>query len=563
MDCNEEEAIRAKSIAESKFTTMDIEGAKRFALKAKKLNPKLEGIPQMIATLNVHLSSTLLVNGERDWYSILGIQPSADDRMVKRRYRKLAVLLHPDKNKSIGAETAFKLVLEAWNVLSDRTKRVAYDERRILKEKNRKNSTSSHPNNTFWTSCKLCRMQYEYLRVYLNLTLLCPNCHESFHANEITFPSNYIHSSIPWKPENYQQSLKTVKKKRKGSHDLHEAGSTIDELGKADKKEVRQRKEQSRPAKRRSVDFCESVATKELFSQVDIRNMLMKRAKATVNKKLEEWNSKKQKKKQRLINSLILSQADTGPALDEAQKAVSITVPDPEFHDFDSDRSESRFGADQVWATYDDEDGMPRLYVMVQKVNSFRPFNVQLSFLNSKSTSEFGQVNWIESGFRKTCGNFRVGRYQPRSSINIFSHKVKWEKGQRGAVRILPQKGQVWAIYSNWSPDWSELTPDETLYKYDVVEVVETYTEENGIEVCPLEKVNGFQTVFRRCLDCNLIRRIPREEIFCLSHQVPYYVINGKEKENAPSGCYELDPAAAPLDISRGISEATREIEKT
>ncbi|CAA6664044.1 unnamed protein product [Spirodela intermedia] len=180
---------------------------------------------------------------------------------------------------------------------------------------------------------------------------------------------------------------------------------------------------------------------------------------------------------------------------------------------------------------------MPRLY----------PFNIQLSFLNSKSTSEFGQLNWIGSGFRKTCGDFRVGRYEPRDTVNIFSHRVRWEKGPRGAIRILPQKGDVWAIYSNWSPDWSELTPDEVLYKYDMVEV----------------KVHGFKAVFRRRLCQDSIRRIPREEMFCLSHQVPYHLLTGREAEDAPKGCYELDPAAIPLDLFLPSSEAAAETVKT
>ncbi|CAA6664045.1 unnamed protein product [Spirodela intermedia] len=138
MDCNQDEALRAKETAERKFIAKDIEGAKRFALKAKSLNPRLDGISQMIATLDVHLSSTTVVNGEKDWYSILGIKPSANEEMVKRRYRKFALMLHPDKNKSIGAEGAFKLISEAWSILSDRTRRMAYDEKRSIKEKQRK-----------------------------------------------------------------------------------------------------------------------------------------------------------------------------------------------------------------------------------------------------------------------------------------------------------------------------------------------------------------------------------------------------------------------------------------
>jgi hypothetical protein len=39
---------------------------------------------------------------------------------------------------------------------------------------------------------------------------------------------------------------------------------------------------------------------------------------------------------------------------------VQIDVPDPDFHDFDKDLTEGAFGNDQVWATYDGEDSVPR-----------------------------------------------------------------------------------------------------------------------------------------------------------------------------------------------------------
>lgn len=63
----------------------------------------------------------------KDYYKILGITKGASDDDIKKAYRKLALKYHPDKNKSPGAEDRFKEVAEAYEVLSDKTKRDIYD----------------------------------------------------------------------------------------------------------------------------------------------------------------------------------------------------------------------------------------------------------------------------------------------------------------------------------------------------------------------------------------------------------------------------------------------------
>ncbi|CAJ2667982.1 unnamed protein product [Trifolium pratense] len=139
MECNKDEATRAKEIAERKFIAKDILGAKKFALKAQNLFPSLEGIPQMVATLDVYISAENKVKGEEDWYGILGVNPRADDDTVRKHYRKLALMLHPDKNKSIGADGAFKFISEAWSILSDKARRAANDKK--INAKAQKGST--------------------------------------------------------------------------------------------------------------------------------------------------------------------------------------------------------------------------------------------------------------------------------------------------------------------------------------------------------------------------------------------------------------------------------------
>lgn len=63
----------------------------------------------------------------KDYYEVLGVSRDADDEMLKRQYRRLALQMHPDKNKAPGAADAFKAIGNAYAVLSDPEKRKLYD----------------------------------------------------------------------------------------------------------------------------------------------------------------------------------------------------------------------------------------------------------------------------------------------------------------------------------------------------------------------------------------------------------------------------------------------------
>lgn len=730
MDCNKDEAARAKEKAEEKFTAKDIVGAKKFALKAQNLFPGLEGISQMLATLDVYISAENKINGEVDWYAILGVDPRADEETVRKHYRKLALILHPDKNKSIGADGAFKLISQAWSMLSDKSKRVVYDQKRngrvnrtvstsrggSSSQSGRngfynftKNATTSNVRGqksasrsdhssvssqklgpTFWTVCHRCKMQYEYLSVYVNHTLLCPNCKDAFVAIETPPPpsngvksngwdftqsfqigsktaysrgrsniasssymgagesnqSTYSQSNPQWGPFSITGGASATAQAKTAQaktvvHHVYEKVRRQRVEAQAAKREERRKPYTSKKApgasstgysgavkRRRGIDDISSsshardtnqsktgmertrpgnlfgytkgnikgnatLKSSQDVSLSEFQNLLIEKAKNEIRKMLRELkstisttgavkagngNDKVTVKRKtapvsgkkhikdvsiELLNSKRESQSEIDFPSNSSPidaETMLINVPDPDFHNFDRDRTESSFRDYQVWAAYDNDDGMPRRYALIHSVVSLNPFKMQIRWLNSIIDNELGALSWVSSGFPKTCGDFRTGRFEIYSSLNSFSHMVRWSKGTYGDICIYPRKGDVWALYRNWSPDWNELTSDEVIHKYDMVEVLEDYNKELGVIVIPLIKVAGFKTVFHQHLDPNQIRRIPKDEIFRFSHFVPSHLLKGQEGPNAPKGCRELDPAATPVDLLHVVETPKEEI---
>ncbi|KAB2633147.1 hypothetical protein D8674_029394 [Pyrus ussuriensis x Pyrus communis] len=851
MECNKDEALRAKEFAELKFTERDVSGALRFALKAQTLDPELDGLPQLLTTLHVHTSAQKGTNGETDYYKVLSTEPLADKDTIRKKYKRLALSLHPDKNKSVGADAAFQIVNEAWTLLSDKDKRFLYDQRRSLgymlervpdgnfsaatsqngfhtssnynhsngrdqwsatytdhvtamsqngfhtfsncnhpngrdqrsasyhiratsqnglytssnynhsngrdqksathtehvtamsqndfhtpsndsrsNRRDQKGATSvepsvepttpvcrndfhtssndnrsnrrdqrsathtnsirppSPPKLTFWTVCSSCKMQFEYLWTYLNQYLLCHNCRQRFLASETPAPKMPNGRSTPWvsyfqrkgsrqhnrtmntcapgssqtatinvklagnsgvdtstkkfpagkffKPASFESGQlrgscagQTASDVRPGFGELkrgheevvlnkeahkwnHEACKKTDaalasgSLGAASSSVPKERPKKKRHLSRQEMGTQMGIANGGVamksvfglykgsvgtgrFDVAAVDSVLIEMAKKEISQKLKVWkeaaapktsftsknadnNQVKEKQKEEaglrgvkisvagcraFVNPKKSSLANSHVDADVKEaNTVAMTVPDPDFHDFDKDRTEKSFGSNQVWAVYDEDDGMPRYYAMVHSVISLKPFKLSMSWLNSKSNIEIAPLDWIACGFSKTSGELRIGKHVVYKNLPSFSHKVvRWRKGKRGVVCIYPTKGEVWALYRNWSAVWNEHTPDDVIQKYDMVQVLNDYNEEQGVKIVPLVKVAGFKTVFRQHWDQSKIMKIPREELFRFSHQVPSIILTGNEGHNAPKGCLELDPAATPLELLQVESE--------
>ena len=65
---------------------------------------------------------------KRDYYEVLGVDKSADEKEIKKAYRKLAMKYHHDVSEEEGSEEKIKEISEAYAVLSDSEKRQKYDQ---------------------------------------------------------------------------------------------------------------------------------------------------------------------------------------------------------------------------------------------------------------------------------------------------------------------------------------------------------------------------------------------------------------------------------------------------
>ena len=70
-----------------------------------------------------------MMETKRDYYEVLGVSRNADEKEIKRAYRKLAKKYHPDTNAgNAEAEKRFKEISEAYAVLGDEEKKKLYDD---------------------------------------------------------------------------------------------------------------------------------------------------------------------------------------------------------------------------------------------------------------------------------------------------------------------------------------------------------------------------------------------------------------------------------------------------
>ncbi|XP_050125422.1 uncharacterized protein At4g38065-like [Malus sylvestris] len=120
-------------------------------LRARETDPRLEATEQIIVVADTLLAAESQINNQNqqpDWYAILQLaQYTQNLEIVVTQYRRLGLLLNPHRNHFPYADYAFRLVFEAWNVLSNPIKKAMYDHK--LSMFNRFNSSPSGSTQLF------------------------------------------------------------------------------------------------------------------------------------------------------------------------------------------------------------------------------------------------------------------------------------------------------------------------------------------------------------------------------------------------------------------------------
>lgn len=663
MECNKEEAMRAKSIAESRMQSQDFEGALKIALKAQRLFPDLDSISQILTVCEVHCAAGTKIGKEIDWYAVLRVEMTADEPTIRKQYRKLALLLHPDKNKLAGAEGAFQLVGDAYNILSDPQKRSQHNvirsanfSRVSLNQAARQSyrpsakkqpgpgvsSTAAKSNfahfsglnqnqpspflgtGAFWTMCPSCSVRFQYYQNVLNRQVRCQRCFNRFVAYDLktqgvtsTGNSEKVGNTAPFTCQKsdcadastteFQRAKSDYSAFNQGFKPEHSpeffdesksnarAGKVDDFLTKCNDVKfqnvqfhtIHNSDQEAKPLESQKRRGNEDKRTPEL-SPEKVSSLLRRSNRHKQNVNCNEVRgscidslppaSKRSRKDEKEADWVQKNNAFSGVIADEEREEngdrrihsefnasvasrcktsldpENLIYPLPEFCNFESARCENKFAVDQIWALYDNIDGMPRFYAHVRKVYS-REFKLQLNWLENDPRT-IAEMKWSEQGLPVACGNFKHGKSFNTQERYIFSHLVSWRKGmKRNSYVIYPRRGEIWALFRNWDIRWSSEPDNHKTYEYEIVEVASDFTEVAGISIIRLAKIKEFMALFVRAPDAEeSLLEIPAKDVLMFSHRIPACRITGKEEDSVPEGAFELDCASLPTNFQATLS---------
>ncbi|KAH0716165.1 hypothetical protein KY285_007239 [Solanum tuberosum] len=128
---NRSEALRFLSIAENLLSNRDLVGSKSFATRARESDPTFAPVADQILGIvdTLNAGDKRINNHQFDYYSILQIPPNQTQNadFIAEQYRQFNLLMNPQSNNFPFSDQAFRLVVDAFTVLSDPLRKSMYD----------------------------------------------------------------------------------------------------------------------------------------------------------------------------------------------------------------------------------------------------------------------------------------------------------------------------------------------------------------------------------------------------------------------------------------------------
>ncbi|KAL8503500.1 hypothetical protein ACS0TY_022301 [Phlomoides rotata] len=611
----EEEALHLKRSAEEKYNSGDLNSALEYANRAHKLNPSTKGLPELLTNLKIIAAATAAEKETPDYYGILQVERFSHINLIKKRYRRLALTLHPDKNPHVASEEAFKWVGEAARVLSDKTRRREYDTKLRIALQSKASQEEAELGENFSTACSSCGLLHQFERKYLGHNLMCPKCRNTFKAMDEgaeggqTRVSARIQEKVAKgghmgiverlglgvkrrntsvgevsegkarksddssskRAEDSEEESMTLlqmkmlmkKKKARKETEVEEVG--IGREQELEKENVREEEEKEKvnlrgKRNRKGVSKDKKMgAVNDLHSDI-VECRSSKKGKEDGKEKekvIENTTGKRERRRtskygylndEKTNTSKIHTDSEIESRISSEKGSLEIVpLKTTDFYDFDKDRREKSFKKGQVWAVYDDDDGMPKHYGLIDRVVSINPFKVIFIWLRFQSNRDDELLSWPNTGFHVSCGIFQLSRKVTIKYLNIFSHLVNFERTAKELYRIYPKKGSVWAMYnSNNAPQVEQINQgDKDTRCYDIVVCLTNYSDIHGLSVAYLEKVQEFKSVYKRsAVGASAVIYVGPKDVRLLSHEIHANKLSGKESSNLPKDCWELDPAS-------------------
>ncbi|KAL6613892.1 hypothetical protein ACP70R_036162 [Stipagrostis hirtigluma subsp. patula] len=193
-----------------------------------------------------------------------------------------------------------------------------------------------------------------------------------------------------------------------------------------------------------------------------------------------------------------------------------------EYHNFEDDRAIENFAAGQVWAAYDWEK-FPRRYALISEILTDK-MQLYVSWFKPCPQSHEAK-KWSHAGLPVVCGTFVVEeRHISVTCPTMFCHQVSCDNLNQH-LEVYPQKGEVWAIYTDWDLGWCS---DPGMWKksaFSVVEIITSYLKDSGCTVAHLVKVDGYRCVFQRHLRSGAehLLQVHIDNMLMFSHRIPSF----------------------------------------